>query len=350
MSHVDEGALHAYLDGELPPGERTALEAHLAQCEACRGRLSDERALVERSSALLGAVRPVERPIPPFEQIRRQPKRSPWRVRISFAWAASIVLALGLGYYLAPVARQAPEQTELPRIATQDQPANAAPAPAARNEAQRTNRRRLDVAERRPASGEREESGAGRAAYATVDTEARNAARRVDSLSNVPLTGVVAAAIPSPTADSSSAAKTTIRGATPSAPVASATIMPERLEAVVITKRATNTWPRIDRQTAKRILGNDPVGLPDIAPLTIRRNPTQTGVVVVEQKLDERTVIEIFQQPNAANAALGGYSYSQGARADGRLARFVGNLRVEIGGPVSVDSLNRLLELVRPLP
>jgi hypothetical protein len=28
----------------------------------------------------------------------------------------------------------------------------------------------------------------------------------------------------------------------------------------------------------------------------------------------------------------------------------VGNLRVEIGGPVSVDSLNRLLELVRPLP
>jgi hypothetical protein len=32
------------------------------------------------------------------------------------------------------------------------------------------------------------------------------------------------------------------------------------------------------------------------------------------------------------------------------LARFVGKLRVEIGGAVSADSLNRLLEQVRPLP
>ena len=100
MSHADEGTLHAYLDGELPPAERGALEAHLAQCATCRASLAEERALLERASALLGAARPVERPAPPLEQLRRQPQRSPWRVRTSVAWAASIALALGVGYYL----------------------------------------------------------------------------------------------------------------------------------------------------------------------------------------------------------------------------------------------------------
>jgi anti-sigma factor RsiW len=65
MSHVDEGALHAYLDGELPPAERAGLEAHLAQCSACKTLLTEERALLERASALLGStVR--QQPRPPF--------------------------------------------------------------------------------------------------------------------------------------------------------------------------------------------------------------------------------------------------------------------------------------------
>src|SRR5216110_2221922 len=100
MSHADEGTLHAYLDGELPSAERAALEAHLAECATCRATLAEERALLERASALLGAARPVERPAPPFEQLRRALQRSPWHVRRSFAWAASVVLALGLGYYI----------------------------------------------------------------------------------------------------------------------------------------------------------------------------------------------------------------------------------------------------------
>src|ERR1700730_4346214 len=100
MSHVDEGTLHAYLDGELPPPERAALEGHLAQCAPCRATLVEERALLERASALLGSAGPAERAAPPFEQLRRSPRRSPWRVRTPVAWAASIALALGLGYYL----------------------------------------------------------------------------------------------------------------------------------------------------------------------------------------------------------------------------------------------------------
>ena len=39
MSHVDDGTLHAYLDGELTPVERARLEGHVAECAACRNRL-----------------------------------------------------------------------------------------------------------------------------------------------------------------------------------------------------------------------------------------------------------------------------------------------------------------------
>src|SRR5258705_9759915 len=101
MPHVDEGTLHAYLDGELPSAERKAVETHLAECASCGTQLAEERALLERASALLGATRPIERAAPPFEQLRpRATRRSLLRVRTPVAWAASIALALGLGYYL----------------------------------------------------------------------------------------------------------------------------------------------------------------------------------------------------------------------------------------------------------
>src|SRR6266436_2119235 len=62
MSHADEGTLHAYLDGELSGGERERVAAHLAECEACRARLDEERALVTRARDLLALAAPAERP------------------------------------------------------------------------------------------------------------------------------------------------------------------------------------------------------------------------------------------------------------------------------------------------
>src|SRR5204863_3932890 len=94
----------------------------LSQCATCRASLAEERALRERASAVLGVARPVERPAPPFEQLRRESKRSPWRVRRSIAWAASVVLAIGLGYSLR--GRQAsPEADRFALYDRQDAPA-----------------------------------------------------------------------------------------------------------------------------------------------------------------------------------------------------------------------------------
>src|SRR6266511_2666276 len=99
MSHVDDGALHAYLDGELSPVERERLEAHVAACSACRARLDEERALIERASQLLGLALPPARAVPPPLHQLRQP-RLMWRLRMPLTWAATVALAIGFGYYI----------------------------------------------------------------------------------------------------------------------------------------------------------------------------------------------------------------------------------------------------------
>ena len=43
MPHLDEGILHALLDGEIGSPEIAGIEQHLAECEACRGRLEEAR-------------------------------------------------------------------------------------------------------------------------------------------------------------------------------------------------------------------------------------------------------------------------------------------------------------------
>ena len=44
--------LSEYLDGDLTPAERTALEAHLAACSTCRSTLEELRRVVARAQAL----------------------------------------------------------------------------------------------------------------------------------------------------------------------------------------------------------------------------------------------------------------------------------------------------------
>src|SRR5947207_1469653 len=66
MSHVDDGTLHAYLDGELSAAEAQRVDAHLAQCPACRERLDVERALITRAGELLALAAPPDRELPPF--------------------------------------------------------------------------------------------------------------------------------------------------------------------------------------------------------------------------------------------------------------------------------------------
>jgi hypothetical protein len=106
------------------------------------------------------------------------------------------------------------------------------------------------------------------------------------------------------------------------------------------------------------------MGVPGLAVRNIRRSPTGE-VVLVEQTIDSVTVIQLFQE-RVENDQLArrAYAWSDSVQArqqaDGvrlrsltagteRLARFIGGVRVEIAGPLSADSLNRLLEQVKPI-
>jgi len=354
MSHVDEGTLHAYLDGELPSAERTALEEHLAGCATCRANLTEERALRERASAVLGSARPAERPAPPLEQLRRAPQRSPWRVRRSFAWAASIALALGLGYYM-----RSPGASPMASVS----PAPAEPVAVARNRAVATEEDKTPArpqSQRRP--GERQASR-------PVD-EVAQANTRVDSALLFAETARVAAAHAPRLADSVKLDAGAVSGALaraepdrapPSPPAAPASIV---VDGAPARRLASTAWPVINRRLARSILGEEPVGLPGLATRAFRRAPGTDGTVVVEQVLDSSTVIQIFQRPAYPYDSSGSGSINEGRsrprayasedrareRSNLRFGRFVRGLRVEITGPLSADSLNRLLEQVAPLP
>lgn len=106
MSHVDDGLVHAYLDSAIPALARAGalpdgvtpegIEAHFALCTDCRSRLEAERGIRERAGLVLGDATPVYAPPPPFTA-PVQPPRSRSRMRLS--WAATVLLALGAGWW-----------------------------------------------------------------------------------------------------------------------------------------------------------------------------------------------------------------------------------------------------------
>lgn len=107
MWHVDEGALHAYLDGALdalPASEAARVREHVASCPACGARLEEERALRAEAEAILSGAAPEVGPLPPFEELRamalaRRRTGSGGRLQ-RLSWAATIVLAMGAGWML----------------------------------------------------------------------------------------------------------------------------------------------------------------------------------------------------------------------------------------------------------
>jgi hypothetical protein len=107
MSHVDEGALHAYLDGaldEYPAAEARRVREHVETCAECAGRLAEERRVRDEARGILDLAAPkVE--VPTFEELRAyvragQSKRVASSRLYRMSWAASVVLALGTGWMI----------------------------------------------------------------------------------------------------------------------------------------------------------------------------------------------------------------------------------------------------------
>jgi hypothetical protein len=144
MSHVDDGQLNALLDGELDAQEAQAIQSHIADCAECATRLEEAKRFLAQAGDLLGALllpQAVSVPEPARRQVSKTAKevaldldgatqKSPaiqpilrppagWSPRAApaaghrfdyttLAWAAAIVLAVGVGY-LANEVRHTPQ-------------------------------------------------------------------------------------------------------------------------------------------------------------------------------------------------------------------------------------------------
>lgn len=126
MSHVDEGTLHAWLDGELTAAEGVELERHLSVCLPCRNALAEARTFLTESD---GMIRTLDVVAPAASSpVAVRPARRFVRFT-TLAWAASLIAAIGLGYSL----RNAPIQPVAAPVATTEAntPVTLRPAPPA---------------------------------------------------------------------------------------------------------------------------------------------------------------------------------------------------------------------------
>ncbi|MEP7066004.1 MAG: zf-HC2 domain-containing protein [Gemmatimonadota bacterium] len=104
MQHLDEGTIHAWLDGELPSPEREEVEAHVATCERCAAAVAEGRGFIAASSRILTALDTVPGDVLPAASTGTSPAPATVRRRFvaSRAWmAAAAVLVLSTVTVLA---------------------------------------------------------------------------------------------------------------------------------------------------------------------------------------------------------------------------------------------------------
>lgn len=142
MRHIPEEELHAYLDQALSRAQCVEIESHLAGCAGCRSQRDGIAALRDRTTALLATLAPPRGFTPAIDLLHeRAAARSARRhhVRRAAAWAASVVFALGIGWWANTFSRPtppalagvaAPLPAAVRAVATRDTP-DAAPGPIA---------------------------------------------------------------------------------------------------------------------------------------------------------------------------------------------------------------------------
>ena len=112
MSHVEEGTLHAMLDGELTGTEVVTVKAHLDQCASCRALLAEVKEFVAEADTLIVALDETGPAAKGGQADGRSGGQAggkavgryggnvrPWYRRPQFlATAATLTLAIGAGY------------------------------------------------------------------------------------------------------------------------------------------------------------------------------------------------------------------------------------------------------------
>ena len=96
MQHPDEGTIHAWLDGALPPEQGAELEAHAASCAECSAAIAEARGLIAASSRIVSALDIVPSGVIPA----RKPAPRPWYASTQLRAAAAVIFVAGASMLL----------------------------------------------------------------------------------------------------------------------------------------------------------------------------------------------------------------------------------------------------------
>ena len=173
MQHLDEGTIHAWLDGELPPAERAQAEAHIAECAECAAAVAEARGFVAASSRILTALDSVPGGVLPATSTGSDPVRRavPRRFMTPRAWmAVAAVLVLSTVTVVATRPRDETAQVQV-AAAARDQKEVPASAPPSREEARATKPSAAPQSANAPAPMQSRAAAAGGAAKSVDQTE-----------------------------------------------------------------------------------------------------------------------------------------------------------------------------------
>ena len=134
--HVDEGTIHAWLDGELDEAKVARIQAHIGQCGACAAHVAEARGLIAGASRVVGMLDETPSPlVRPAVTPSAGTDLSVWRLlRVTPARAsiaAMLVVAVGIALTRGQLARDLPTSTRAQNAAAPTSPAMASPSPLA---------------------------------------------------------------------------------------------------------------------------------------------------------------------------------------------------------------------------
>jgi hypothetical protein len=106
MQHLDEGTIHAWLDGELPSAEAEQIEAHTRECAECAQRVAEARGLIAASTRILTALDNVPSGVMPGAATPIAPARMRrWYDRTDLRAAAALLFVAGASLVALRVGR-----------------------------------------------------------------------------------------------------------------------------------------------------------------------------------------------------------------------------------------------------
>jgi len=111
MQHLDEGTIHAWLDGALSPEEAAKVDVHASECAQCAALVAEARGLIAASTRILNSLDDVPSGVIPsapsdVASVPQIVKQRRWYDRTDFRAAAAILFVAGASLVIAKTQRK----------------------------------------------------------------------------------------------------------------------------------------------------------------------------------------------------------------------------------------------------